>query len=141
VWPVAQGTPTQISPEGHPASVVQLVWTQVSKLMQWRCWLAGSQGTAAVPAQSGPVQFPQDMSPKGPQVMPHVPQKALQLTPPLAQVGPGVVVVVDVVVVEVVVSGATGAQNSFGVLGVTGRLPNGSFSWSVGKVAFRHLIL
>jgi len=37
VWPVAQGTPTQISPEGHPASVVQLVWTQVGRLMQWRC--------------------------------------------------------------------------------------------------------
>jgi hypothetical protein len=73
------------------------------------------------------VQFPQDMSPKGPQVMPHVPQKALQLTPPLAQVGPGVVVVVDVVdvvVVEVVVGGATGAQSSFGALGVTERLPN-----------------
>jgi len=83
--------------------------------------------------------------------MPHVPQKALQLTPPLAHVGPGVVVVVvvdvvvvvvvDVVVVEVVVGGATGAQSSFGALGVTGRLPNWSFSWSVGKVAFRHLIL
>ncbi len=60
--------------------------------------------------------------------MPHVPQKALQLTPPLAQVGPGVVVVVDVVVVEVVVvvvvGGATGAQSSFGALGVTERLPN-----------------
>jgi len=111
--------------------------------MQWRRWLAGSQGTAAVPAQSGPVQFPQGPGVIGsrPQVVLHVPHVALQLTPPLAQVGPGVVVVVDVVVVEVVVGGATGAQSSFGALGVTGRLPNWSFSWSVGKVAFRHLIL
>jgi hypothetical protein len=47
-------------------------------------------------------------------VMPH-------RVPPIAQ---GVVVVVVEVVVVVVAGGATGAQSSFGVLGVTDRLPN-----------------
>jgi hypothetical protein len=38
-------------------------------------------------------------------------------------------------------NGATGAQSNFGALGVTARLPNWSFSWNVGNVAFGHLTL
>jgi len=67
--------------------------------------------------------------------LPHVPQE----DPSLGHGGS--VVVVVLVVVVVVVGGATGAQSSFGALGVTTRLPNWSLRGSGGKVAFGHLTL